>query len=306
MNFSEIEKKILCEIADISEIPENAYNFRVNGKSIGRKSTENINIIPKKNGRGLDIYIKPWTKNETVHIPVVISVTGLSEVVYNDFHIGEGAEASIIAGCGIYNCGGTDSRHDGIHRFFVEKNAKINYIEKHFGFGVGAGKILNPKTELKLAENSEAVLVMEQIKGVDSTVRETQAELFAGAKLFVKERLFTHGKQIAKSSYKIKLAGRNSAADVASRSVAVDLSKQMFNSMIIGDNVCRGHSECDAIIMDKANVVASPSLQAKDSRAELIHEAAIGKVASEQILKLMSLGLSRKEAEAEIINGFMR
>lgn len=307
MNFDEIEKQILCEVADLSEPPDGAYNFRINGKSVGRKSTDNINVIPKTDKSGLDIKIEAGTKNETVHIPVVISTSGLKEVVYNDFYIGDGAEVLIIAGCGIYNCGGFNSVHDGVHRFFVGKNARIKYVEKHYGFGPGkGGRILNPTTEVYLSEGSEAFLEMEQIKGVDSTIRTTKAVLQDNAKIFIKERLMTHGRQTAKSDYEIELAGKDSVADITSRSVAQDCSMQTFSSKIIGANKCRGHSECDAIIMDSAQVYAIPSLDARNVNAELIHEAAIGKIAGEQLLKLMSLGLSRSDAESRIINGFLK
>ncbi|MBQ3353331.1 SufD family Fe-S cluster assembly protein [Candidatus Saccharibacteria bacterium] len=288
-------------------VPDGAYNFRVNGKSVGRKSTANIDIKTKQGKSGLDIYIKPGTKGETVHIPVAISATGLKEAVYNDFHIGENSEVTIIAGCGIYNCGPSDSVHDGIHRFYVGNNSKIKYIEKHYGFGQGrGGKILNPTTEVYLEKGSEATLELEQIKGVDSTIRTTTADLKDNAKLVVKERLFTHGRQTAESIYEINLNGRNSTADLASRSIAQDLSKQTFRATIVGNNICRGHSECDAIIMDGARVHAIPALDAKTKDAELIHEAAIGKLASDQIEKLMTLGLTRKEAESKIINGFLK
>ena len=288
-------------------IPEGAYNFRVNGKSVGRHSTININVVPKKDVSGLDIYVKENTKNEQVHIPVAISATGLKETVYNDFHIGEGAEVTIIAGCGIYNCGPTDSVHDGIHRFFVGKNAKIKYIEKHYGFGPGhGGKILNPVTELHLDSGAEAYLEMEQIKGVDSTIRTTTAILQDGAKLIAKERLMTHGRQTAESIYDITLDGEASRADIASRSIAQDYSKQSFKSTITAKQKSRGHSECDAIIMDHAKVYALPALNAETPDAELIHEAAIGKIAGEQLTKLMTLGLTRQQAESEIINGFLR
>ncbi len=307
MNFDEIEKQILCEVADLSEPPDGAYNFRVNGKSVGRKSTDNINVIPKTDKSGLDIKIEAGKKNETVHIPVVISTSGLKEVVYNDFYIGDGAEVLIIAGCGIYNCGGFNSVHDGVHRFFVGKNARIKYVEKHYGFGPGkGGRILNPTTEVYLSEGSEAFLEMEQIKGVDSTIRTTKAVLQDNAKIFIKERLMTHGRQTAKSDYEIELAGKDSVADITSRSVAQDRSMQTFSSKIIGANKCRGHSECDAIIMDSAQVYAIPSLDARNVDAELIHEAAIGKIAGEQLLKLMSLGLGRSDAESRIINGFLK
>lgn len=307
MELSDEEKQIFCEVAGIFEIPEGAYNFRVNGKSVGRSSTANIDVKPKSDKSGLDIYIKKGTKNEQVHIPVAISATGLKEAVYNDFHIGDDAEVTIIAGCGIYNCGGQDSVHDGIHRFYIGKNAKIKYIEKHYGFGPGrGGKILNPVTEVNLGPNSEATLELEQIKGVDSTLRKTTASLANNAKLYVKERLMTHGRQTAESTYEIELNGKNSTADLASRAVAQDLSKQTFKAIIIGNNICRGHSECDAIIMDQAEVHAIPALDAKTKDAELIHEAAIGKIASAQLTKLMTLGLTRKEAESKIINGFLR
>ena len=307
MNWSEEEKQIFCEVANVFEIPEGAYNFRVNGKSVGRKSTDNINIESKTNVSGLDIYIKANTKNETVHIPVAISVTGLSEAVYNDFHIGENADVVIIAGCGIYNCGPNDSVHNGIHRFFIEKGAKVHYIEKHYGFGGGrGGRILNPVTELYMKVGSEAFLEMEQIKGVDSTIRKTKAELGDKAKLIVKERLMTHGRQKAESNYFVNLDGEDSAADIVSRAIAQDVSKQSLRMNIVGNNKCRGHSECDAILMDKARVFALPSLDAKCVDAELIHEAAIGKIAGEQIIKLMTLGLTKKEAESQIINGFLK
>lgn len=307
MNLTNEEKQIFCEVADIFEIPEGAYNFRINGKSVGRNSTANINIEPKTKKSGLDIYIKKDTKNEQVHIPVAISATGLKEVVHNDFHIDENAEVTIIAGCGIYNCGGQDSVHDGVHRFYVGKNAKIKYIEKHYGFGPGqGGKILNPTTEVYLAKGAEATLELEQIKGVDSTIRKTVATLDQDAKLIVKERLMTHGRQTAESTYGIELNGKNSTADLASRSVAQDLSKQTFRATIIGNNICRGHSECDAILMDDAEVHAIPALDAKTKDAELIHEAAIGKLANDQITKLMTLGLTQKQAESKIINGFLK
>ena len=307
MNFDEVEKEILCTVADLTEIPEGAYNFRVNGKSVGRKSTANIEVLGKKNGSGLDIKIKPGTKNETVHIPVIINATGLKEVVYNDFYIGEGAEVLIIAGCGIYNCGGLNSVHDGVHRFFVGKNARIKYIERHYGFGPGkGGKILNPVTEVFLDEGSGAWLEMEQIKGVDSTVRMTTAVLHDHAKISVKERLMTHGRQTAESGYNIDLKGEDSTADIVSRSVAQDFSKQRFHSRISGQNKCRGHSECDAIIMNSAQVLATPALNAQSVEAELVHEAAIGKIAGEQITKLMTLGLDQSEAESRIINGFLK
>ena len=307
MELTDEEKQIFCEVADIFEIPEGAYNFRVNGKSIGRHSTQNIDVEPKKDKSGLDIHIKKGTKNEQVHIPVAISATGLKEAVYNDFYIGDNCDVIIIAGCGIYNCGPSDSVHDGVHRFYVGKNSRVKYIERHYGFGPGkGGKILNPVTKINLGPNSEATLELEQIKGVDSTIRSATATLENDAKLYVKERLMTHGRQTAESGYKITLSGKDSTVDLASRSVAQDVSQQTFRATIIGDSKCRGHSACDAIIMDDAKVHAIPALDARTKDAELIHEAAIGKIAKRELIKLMTLGLTREQAESKIINGFLR
>ena len=302
-----IQKRILMEVAGLESVPHGAYNIRANGVSAARSVTANIDIVTKADGSGIDIYIKPGTINESVHIPVILSEAGIKEVVYNDFHIGEGSDVTIVAGCGIHNCGEQDSEHDGIHRFFVEKNARIKYVEKHVGTGDGAGKrILNPVTEVHMAENSAMEMEMVQIKGVDSTDRVTNAELAAGASLVVRERLMTHGDQVAISSYNVNLNGEGSSTDVVSRSVARDKSYQKFDSKIIGNAPCTGHTECDAIIMDSARILAIPQLEANDLDAALIHEAAIGKIAGEQIIKLMTLGLNEAEAEEQIINGFLK
>ena len=302
-----VQLQLLREVADLHEIPEGAYNLRANGTSVGRRSTEHIEIIPKENGSGIDIRIQPGTKNESVHIPVVLSQSGLSETVYNDFYIGEDSDVLIVAGCGIDNCGKQDSQHDGIHRFFVGKNAKIRYVEKHYGSGDGEGKrILNPVTEIYMEENSTAELEMVQIKGVDSTNRTTIAQLGAGAKLNVRERLMTHGEQVAGSVYKVDLNGDGSSADVVSRSVARDKSYQKLDLCISGNAACSGHTECDSIIMDQGRILAVPSLEAKSVDAALVHEAAIGKIAGDQLIKLMTLGLTEAEAEEQIINGFLK
>ena len=307
LGMDEIQMRILREVADLHKVPEGAFNIRSNSESAGRRSTANIQIEPKENGSGLDIYIKPGTKNESVHIPVVMTKTGLKEVVYNDFHIGEGADVVIVAGCGIDNCGAQDSEHDGIHRFYVEKNAKIKYVEKHYGSGNGSGKrILNPGTEVYQAEDSTVEMEMVQIKGVDDTTRDTTAELAAGAKLLVRERLMTHGEQRAISTYVVKLNGEGATADVVSRSVARDQSFQKFDAKIIGNAPCSGHTECDSIIMDQGRILAVPGLEANDVDAALVHEAAIGKIAGDQIIKLMTLGLTEQEAEEQIINGFLK
>lgn len=304
--MDEIAKKMLLEIADLHGIPEGAYNIRIDGQSAARNSTAEIDITPKAEGAGLDIRIAAGTKDKSLHIPVVISKSGMKEVVYNDFYIGDDCDVTIIAGCGIDNCGGSDSRHDGIHRFAVGKNSKVKYIEKHYGSGDGTGKrILNPVTEVTLGEGSLMEMEMAQIKGVDSTVRETKANLAAGAKLLVRERLMTHGEQTAVSMYDVSLNGAGSDADIISRSVARDRSYQKFDAKISGNAPCAGHSECDAIIMDDAHISAIPRLDANNVDAALIHEAAIGRIAGEQIIKLMTLGLTEKEAEEQIVNGFL-
>lgn len=305
--IDEIQKRILEEVADLHEVPEGAYNIRANSKMAGRNTTANIDIINKEDGSGIDIRIKPGTVNESVHIPVVLSESGIKETVYNDFYIGEGSDVVIVAGCGIHNCGNQDSQHDGIHRFFVGKNAKVKYVEKHYGEGDGSGKrILNPVTEVYMEEGSSMEMEMVQIKGVDSTNRDTIAKLDAGASMVVRERLMTHGDQSAISTYTVELNGEGASADVISRSVAKDHSYQKFDSKLTGNAPCSGHTECDAIIMDNARILAVPQLEANDLDSALIHEAAIGKIAGEQIIKLMTLGLSEEQAEEHIINGFLK
>ena len=302
-----IQKRLIAEIADLHKVPSGAYNFRANSQLAGRNTTANIDIISKEDGSGIDIRIKPGTKNESVHIPVVISESGIKETVYNDFYIGEDSDVVIVAGCGIDNCGGQDSEHDGVHRFFVGRGAKVKYVEKHYGSGDGKGqRILNPVTECYMEEDSSMEMEMEQIKGVDSTERTTIAELKAGAKLVVKERLMTHGSQNAVSSYQVNLNGAGATADVVSRSVARNDSSQTFNARITGNAPCSGHTECDSIIMDRGHILAIPSLEANDIDAMLVHEAAIGKIAGDQLTKLMTLGLTEAEAEEQIINGFLR
>ena len=301
-----IQKKILEEVADLHKVPEGAYNIRSDSKSVGRRSTENIEITPKTDVSGLDIRIRPGTKNESVHIPVILTESGLREVVYNDFYIGEGADVLIVAGCGIDNCGNQDSEHDGIHRFFVGRGASVRYVEKHYGQGDGRGKrILNPVTEATLEEGATMEMEMVQIKGVDDTDRKTVAKLAAGAKQLVRERLMTHGNQRADSTYDVELNGKGASADVTSRSVAKDESFQRFDAKIVGNAECHGHTECDSIIMDHGRILAVPGLEANDVDAALVHEAAIGKIAGAQLIKLMTLGLTEREAEEQIVNGFL-
>ena len=304
-----IEKDLLLQIADLHGVPEGAYNIRQNGETVSRNVTANIDVVTKTDGKsGIDIFIKPGTKNESMHIPVIISKAGLQEVVYNDFYIGEDADVVIVAGCGIHNCGGKEvvSRHDGVHTFYVGKNAKVKYVEKHYGSGDGNGKnVMNPETVVHMEENSSMIMETTQIKGVDSTKRITRADMKAGASFIVKEKLYTHGEQTADTDFVIDMNGENCRADVVSRSVAGDRSVQRFVSTMNGNAPCYGHTECDAIIMDNAKVTAAPCLSANHIDAELIHEAAIGKIAGEQLIKLMTLGLTEKEAEEQIIKGFL-
>ena len=307
VKLDEIQKRLLTEVADLHSVPEGAYNIRSNSKAVARSSTANIEIVPRAEGEGIDIHIKEGTQNESVHIPVVMTQSGLTEKVYNDFYVGDNCDVVIVAGCGIDNCGPEDSEHDGIHRFFVGKNSKVKYVEKHYGSGNGKGKrILNPVTEVKMEEGSTMEMEMVQIKGVDDTDRKTFAELGADSKLIVRERLMTHGEQTAFSSYDVKLMGDGSSADIVSRSVARDNSYQKLDLKIVGDAACSGHTECDSIIMDSGKVLAVPQLEANNVDAALVHEAAIGKIAGEQIIKLMTLGLTEAEAEEQIINGFLK
>lgn len=302
-----IQKHILKEVAELDSLPVGAYNIRSNGAGAGRNTTANIDIVTKEDKDGIDIIIKPGTKNESVHIPVVISETGLTDLVYNDFFIGEGSDVTIIAGCGIHNCGGQDSRHDGIHTFYVGKNAKIRYIEKHYGEGDGEGKnFMNPTTILHLEEGASVELETSQIAGVDDTLRVTEADLAAGATLVMHDKIMTNLDQNAVAKVKVDMNGTDANCDIISRGVAKDESYQEVELVINGNAKCKGHAECDSIIMDKGVILATPALKATNVDASLIHEAAIGKIAGEQLMKLMTLGLSEKEAEDMIVQGFLR
>lgn len=305
--MDQIQKSLLEQVAGIHEVPQGAYSIRINGALHGKNSSENIDIVKKEDKPGIDIYIKDGTKNESVHIPVLLSQTGIKELVYNDFHIGRDCDVTIVAGCGIHNGGSEESEHSGIHSFYLAENAKVKYIEKHYGEGDGNGKnIMNPTTYAELADGAYLEMETAQIKGVDSTDRVTRAVLGNDSTIVVREKIMTHGKQYARTEFEVELNGKNSGAHVVSRSVAKDDSEQKFISRILGNNKCSGHTECDAIIMDNAKVAAIPEILASDPDASLIHEAAIGKIAGEQLIKLMTLGLSEKEAEEEIINGFLR
>ena len=302
-----IQKSLLEQIAGLHEVPAGAYNIRANGEMAGRNTTANIDIVSKEDVSGIDIYIKPGTKKESIHIPVLLSQTGLKELVYNDFHVGEGADVTIIAGCGIHNGGDQGSEHSGVHTFFIEKGARVKYVENHYGTGDGNGeRVMNPTTQIHMAEDSYMEMETVQIRGIDSTNRVTKADLADRATLVITERLMTHGNQVAETNFEVELNGKDSSANVVSRSVAKNQSKQVFLSTINGNNACTGHTECDAIIMDQASVKAIPALTANNVDAGLIHEAAIGKIAGEQLIKLMSLGLTEEEAEEQIVNGFLK
>ncbi|MGM9632032.1 MAG: SufB/SufD family protein [Eubacteriales bacterium] len=302
-----IKKNLLLQVADLHTVPEGAYNIRENGAGAGRRTTANIDIVTKTDKPGIDIFIKEGTKKESVHIPVIISESGLKDLVYNDFYIGEGADVTIIAGCGIHNCGDQDSSHDGIHSFHVGKGARVRYVERHYGEEEGeGGNIMNPTTIIEIDEGGYLEMETTQIKGIDSTYRDTRAKLGKDATLVIKEKIMTHGKQHAETVFNVDLDGEGSSTNVISRSVAKENSTQTFLSKINGNNACYGHTECDAIIMDSASVKAIPEITANDINASLIHEAAIGKIAGEQIIKLMTLGLTEAEAEEQIVNGFLK
>ena len=302
-----IQKNLLEQVADLHTVPEGAYNIRVNGKSEARSSSANIDIVSKPDKDGIDIIIKPGTKNESVHIPVVLSMSGLTETVYNDFYIGEDCDVTIVAGCGIHNCGVQNAEHSGIHSFHLAKNARVRYVERHYGEGDGLGQnIMNPTTVVEMDEDSYLEMETTQIKGVDSTIRTTRATVGPEATLIIKEKVMTHGKQLAKSDFTVDLNGDGCHTNVISRSVAKGESKQIFLARINGNARCYGHSECDAIIMDKGIVSAIPEVTANHLDASLVHEAAIGKIAGEQLIKLMTLGLTEKEAEEQIVNGFLK
>lgn len=302
-----IQQSLLEQVAGLHEIPAGAYNIRANGELAGRNTTANIDITSKEDKSGIDIRIKRGTKSESVHIPVVLSESGIKESVYNDFFVEEDCDVTIIAGCGIHNGGDAASEHSGIHRFFVEKNSKVKYVEKHYGTGDGNGeRIMNPTTEIHLKEGAFLEMETVQIKGIDSTKRVTSATVAEGASLVIHEKIMTHGKQYAETDFTVDMQGDNSSVNLISRSVAKEHSRQLFKSRIIGNGKCQGHSECDAIIMDDASVSAIPELTANNIDANLIHEAAIGKIAGEQLIKLMTLGLTEKEAEEQIVNGFLK
>ena len=301
-----IDKKLLAEVADLHEMPTGAFNIRKNGQGVERHTTANISITTKKDKPGIDVTIKAGTKGESVHIPVILS-EGMNDLVYNTFEVGENADVLIVAGCGIHNPSSQKAQHDGIHEFFVRKGARMKYVEKHYGEGDGSGvRILNPKTIIEVEENGVAELEMIQIRGIDSALRDTEVRLHKNARLIVTEKLLTYLKQTAESNITVQLLGDDATAQILSRSVAQNDSKQLFHLNMRGYARCRGHIQCDSIIMDQAQVSSIPEISAFHSDAQLIHEAAIGKIASEQLIKLMSLGMTDKEAEETILQGFLK
>ncbi len=307
MELNKIDKELLKTIADLHEIPEGAYNIRKDGKLVSRNVSANIEIVTKQDKPGIDIFIKDGTVNESLHIPVIVSEAGLHDLVYNDFHIGKDCDVTIVAGCGI-SCGSdSDNGHDGVHSFFVSENSKVTYVEKHYAMGDGSGKReLNPITNVELKKNAYMKMETVQIGGVTYSVRETNAVLDDGAKLEIGEKIMTGSNDYAETKFNVDLNGKDSSTHVVSRAVAKENSKQVYISTINGNNKCYGHTECDAIVMDSANIVAKPEITAKVADASLIHEAAIGKIAGEQLIKLQTLGLTEKQAEDEIIKGFLK
>ena len=306
VDLSPIDEGLLAEIANIHGMPKGAFNIRKDGQLVERHSSANIEIATKADHPGIDIRIAPGTKGETVFIPVIVTQSGLKDVVYNSFYIGEDCDVTIIAGCGIHNESHEASEHDGIHTFYCGKNSRVRYVEKHYGEGEGTGeRILNPVTNVVMEEGSSCEMELVQLRGVSSTVRDTNAELAAGAKLVLNEKLLTHDSQTATSNMKVELNGDDSSVQVISRSVAQDDSVQVFNPLVIGRAACRGHVQCDAIIMGNAKVTAIPGIEAASEDAVLVHEAAIGKIAGDQIVKLETLGLTEEEAEQEILEDFL-
>ena len=306
VDLSPIDENLLAEIANIHGMPKGAFNIRKDGELVERHSSANIEIATKTDNPGIDITIAPGTKGETVFIPVIVTQSGLKDVVYNTFYIGDDCDVKIVAGCGIHNSSHQSSEHDGIHTFHIGKRSHVTYVEKHYGEGEGTGeRILNPVTNVIMDEGASCEMEMVQLRGVTSTVRDTNAELGAGAKLVLTEKLLTHDDQKATSNMKIELKGSDSSVQVISRSVAQDNSVQIFNPLVIGEAACRGHVQCDAIIMGSAVVKAIPGIEAACEDAMLVHEAAIGKIAGDQITKLMTLGLTEEEAEQEILEDFL-
>lgn len=307
IKMNEVDKELLKEIADMHSVPQGSFNIRKNGESIARNSTKDIEIVPKKDKSGIDIIVKEGVKNKSVHIPVIITVGNLNDLVYNDFYIGKDADVLIVAGCGIHNPTDQKSQHDGIHTFHLEENCKVKYIEKHLGVGNGQGdKVLNPTTVVEMKDGSDFEMETIQLGGVSYSNRNTNAFLGNDTKLVIKEKILTSDKQKAITTFNVVLKGKNSSVEVVSRSVAKGKSRQKFVSNLKGQNECFGHVECDGIILDNAQIESVPKIVAQNINATLIHEAAIGKIAGDQLVKLQTLGLCEEEAQNQIIKGFLK
>jgi len=305
--MNEITKSLLAKISDWNGADyKGAYNIREDGACAARKSSDHITIESKTDKPGLDIRIDAGTKGESVSIPACVTHGDVDDLVYNDFYVGEDADVVIVAGCGVHTETGEPARHNGIHRFFLAKGARVKYLEKHIGTGHGIGiRSIDPVTEATLEEGAVLEMDTSQIGGVDKTNRKTVCHLGKDAKLFIRERLLTELQQTAYTEFEVTLDGENSGVDLISRSVARDNSHQAYRSVVIGNAPCTGHTECDAILSGNGHVDAAPELRAHHEDAALIHEAAIGKIAGEQILKLRTFGLTEQEAEQTIIEGFL-
>lgn len=304
--MNDVTNDLLGLVSDWKDGYKGAYNLRVDGTCAGRQSSDNIKIYSKEDKPGLDIRIADETHGETVSIPACVTHGDIDDLVYNDFYVGKNSEVTIVAGCGVHTETGEPARHNGIHRFFLAEGAKVKYLEKHVGTGKGTGiRSIDPVTEVYLGKNALLEMDTSQIGGVDKSLRTTSGEVGEGARLIIRERILTEHEQSAETEFSIVMSGKDSGVDVISRSVARDNSYQRYHSVIIGNAPCTGHTECDAIISENGKVDAAPELRAHHEDAALIHEAAIGKIAGEQIIKLCTFGLTEKEAESAIIDGFL-
>lgn len=305
--MNDITKKLLSEVSDYEGEFKGAYNIRENGECAGRQSSENITIESKQDGPGLVIHISSKAQKETMYIPACVTHGNVDDLVYNDFYVGAGADVTIVAGCGVHTDNEGVAKHNGIHRFFLEKGAHVLYQEKHIGTGTGKGlRKIDPVTDIYMDEDSVLEMDTLQIGGVDESDRKTTAALKARARLIIHERIMTDGREQAKTDFVVSMDGEDAGVDLVSRSVARGESYQEYHSAIKGNCRCTGHSECDAILVGNGKVNAAPELFAGDIDASLIHEAAIGKIAGEQIIKLQTLGLTEQQAEEKIIEGFLK
>ena len=300
-----IEKKLLEEVADLHGIPEGAYNIRADGKLAGRNTTAHINIVTKEDKPGIDIYIAPGTKNESVHIPVIISQTGLKDMVYNDFYIGEDCDVTIVAGCGIHNCGTQESRHDGIHTFYLAKNAKLRYstIENW------SKNMYNLNTKRALVEEGGVIewvsgsfgshvgclYPMSVLKG-DNSKMEFTGVTFAGAG------------QNLDTGAKVVHIGKNTSSYMNTRSISKSGGISTFRSSVVvqkGAKHAKSSVSCQSLMLDsesRSDTVPAMDIRTKDTAVG--HEAKIGSISNEAVFYLMSRGMSEEDARALIVSGF--